>query len=278
MSNSWIKGLAFFLASLLIFSFLFYRFLPQIQPQTNRTLAVEKAKSLHYLALGDSLTEGVGDTTKQGGFVPLLAEELQSQYDYRLMTNNFGVSGNTSNQILARMTSDETLKQQLKRANLLTVTVGGNDVMRVVQKHITNLKASSFVRPAKAYQKRLATIIEQARKDNPDLPIYIVGIYNPFYVNFPELTAMQDVVNQWNQATQETLASYDKVYFVSINDLLSRGVDNQGNAVTNTNDSNYANNAALFEEDHFHPNNTGYQLIANAVMEKISETHNEWQN
>ena len=34
----------------------------------------DQDKIVNYVALGDSLTEGVGDATGQGGFVPLLAK------------------------------------------------------------------------------------------------------------------------------------------------------------------------------------------------------------
>ncbi|MEO2748456.1 lipase, partial [Enterococcus faecium] len=32
----------------------------------------------------------------------------------------------------------------------------------------------------------------------------------------------------------------------------------------------------LYEEDHFHPNNLGYQLMANAVRDQLIETQNQW--
>lgn len=73
----------------------------------------------------------------------------------------------------------------------MTLTVGGNDVMTVIRKNLADLQVSSFRKPARQYQKRLRQIIELARKDNKDLPIFILGIYNPFYLNFPELTDMQ---------------------------------------------------------------------------------------
>lgn len=278
MSKRLPKELAFFLASLLSFSLIFYFLLPQAQhPHTQSRLKAQKTSRLSYLALGDSLTQGVGDATDQGGFVPLLAQKLQAAYSYQVDTRNFGVSGNTSSQILKRMTSNKQLSSSLKQADLMTLTVGGNDVMAVIRKNLSDLKVSSFTHPARAYQKRLGQIIELARQDNPDLPIYVVGIYNPFYLNFPELTAMQDIVDNWNQSTEAVCQKYDKVYFVSINDLLYKGVDGQ-QAINTSDDDSQVINDALFDGDHFHPNNTGYQIISTAVMEKISETQKNWKN
>ncbi len=66
------------------------------------------------MALGDSLTEGVGDTTGQG-LCSLLAQSLTNDYGYEVDYKNFGVSGNTSNQILKRMKEDEELISYLKQ-------------------------------------------------------------------------------------------------------------------------------------------------------------------
>ena len=43
------------------------------------------------------------------------------------------------------------------------------------------------------------------------------------------------------------------------------------------NTSKIANNL-LYGEDSFHPNNTGYEIIKQAVMEKIRATKEEWKN
>ena len=79
----------------------------------------------------------------------------------------------------------------------MTLTVGGNDLRKVILKNFTNLDVSTFDKPATEYGKRLEKIIRRARENNPNLPIYVIGIYNPFYLNFPELTDMQLVVDKW---------------------------------------------------------------------------------
>ncbi len=59
--------------------------------------------------------------------------------------------------------------------------------------------------------KRLEKIIRRARENNPNLPIYVIGIYNPFYLNFPELTDMQLVVDKWNQETESRTRKFSGV-------------------------------------------------------------------
>lgn len=228
-----------------------------------------KTKIINYVALGDSLTEGVGDSTGQGGFVPLLANDIRDNLDVEVSSQNYGISGNTSQQILKRMQSDKALKNDLKKADILTITVGGNDVMAVIRKNLANLKVSSFELPEKNYQLRLQKIVKLARKDNNDLHIYILGIYNPFYLNFPEMTEMQNVINNWNNKTKEVTSQFEHVHYVSINKQLYRGIDGQEGIVQSDGDQTRVVNDALFNQDHFHPNNIGYQIMSDAVLESI---------
>lgn len=278
-SQKILQGLVFFFTSLLGFVFVFHVLVPSAQPVlTKADYQTRKVQQFSYVALGDSLTQGVGDTTNQGGFVPLVAQSLTNEEGYEVAAQNFGVAGNTSNQILKRMKEQDEIADALSKADLMTLTVGGNDLRKVILDNSTSLKISTFKKPSVAYSKRLVEIIELARKDNPDLPIYVLGIYNPFYLNFPEMTDMQTIVDNWNQTTQDTIAKFDKVYFVPINDLLYQGIDGQEGIVQTSGDEKKIINDALYQEDNFHPNNTGYEIMKRAVLEKIRETKDKWKN
>ncbi len=278
-SRKLLQGLVFFFISLLGSIFLFHFIVPAAQPVlTKADYKKEKVETFSYVALGDSLTQGVGDTTNQGGFVPLVAQNLMNDYGYQMEVKNYGVSGNTSQQILTRMEEQSEISETLASADMMTLTVGGNDLRKVILENITKLKVSTFKKPSKVYRKRLLEIIDLARKDNPNLPIYVLGIYNPFYLNFPELTEMQTIVDNWNQVTEEAVSHLDYVYFVPINDLLYQGIDGQEGVTQMSGEESKVVNDALYEEDNFHPNNTGYEIMKRAVLEKISETKDQWKN
>lgn len=273
-----LTGFAFFLASLLLFIVIFSVLIPKSDTElTKKDFLAQEATPFNYVAIGDSLTEGVGDTTNQGGFVPLLAQSLTDTYDYQVTASNYGVSGNTSKQILQRMQEKTDIQKSLAKADMMTLTVGGNDVMAVIRKNLTSLSGSSFTKPAKSYQKRLRQIIELARAENEDLPIYVLGIYNPFYLNFPDMTEMQEIVDNWNDATENVTEEYDNVYFVPINDELYKRINGEEGIVSTSGDQTTVINDALFSGDHFHPNNIGYQIMSDVTMEKIGETKEEWK-
>ena len=232
-------------------------------------------KRLNYVAIGDSLTEGVGDQTNQGGFIPLLANAISESNDVNVVSQNFGVAGNTSTQIYKRMVKEKKIQTAIKKADVITITVGGNDVMKVIRTQLTNLTEQSFEKPAQTYQKQLTEIFDFIRDHNPTAQVYILGIYNPFYLNFPDITEMQEVIDHWNQATQEIVAQQKQMYFVPINDLLYQGVNGSKGVTTSDGEVQTITNNALFEEDHFHPNNIGYQIMSDAVAEAYKEHHNE---
>lgn len=260
----------------LVCFFLVNWLLPSAEPVMTKPSTSDKKKVVTYVAIGDSLTKGVGDSTNQGGFVPLLAQSLTNETDLEFKAINYGVAGNTSSQILSRMREKKEIRKDLKQAQLLTITVGGNDLRKAILEDTSNLDLDRFDKPSKTYVKNLKQIIELARKDNPDLPIYVVGIYNPLYLNFPDLTELQTLVDQWNQRTEETLSAYQGVYFVPINDLLYKGIDGQSGVTESELGKETVTNDALYDEDSFHPNNTGYEIIKEAVLEKIHATEKKW--
>ena len=264
------------LVTFLVCFFLVDWLLPSASPVMTKTSGTVKKQAFTYVAIGDSLTQGVGDTTNQGGFVPLLAQSLTNETGFEVKAINYGASGNTSSQILSRMQEKKEIGKDLKQARLMTLTVGGNDLRKAVLEDTSNLDLDRFDKPAKRYVKNLKQIIDLARKDNPDLPIYVVGIYNPLYLNFPDLTDLQTVVDQWNQRTEQTLVAYKDVYFVPVNDLLYKGIDGKSGVTEWEQGKETITNDALYDEDSFHPNNTGYEIMKEAVLERIHATKKNW--
>ena len=275
-SRKILEMILYCLVTFLVCFFLVNWLLPSAEPVMTKPSASAKKKVVTYVAIGDSLTKGVGDSTNQGGFVPLLAQSLTNETGLEFKAINYGVSGNTSSQILSRIREKKEIGKDLKQAQLLTITVGGNELRKAILEDTSNLDLDRFEKASKTYEKNLKQIIELARKDNPDLPVYVVGIYNPLYLNFPDLTELQTLVDQWNQRTEVTLSAYQGVYFVPINDLLYKGIDGKSGVTESELGKETVTNDALYDEDSFHPNNTGYEIIKEAVLEKIHATEKKW--
>lgn len=277
------KGIIGQIGLFLLFFLLFFGLFNLVIPKKDSQLKdsdffKQSQSSLNYLAIGDSLTEGIGDESNQGGFVPLLAQDIESHFNIQVTASNFGVAGNTSQQILDRMKDDPNLKKALESADLITVTVGGNDIMAVVRQNLSTLDESSFLEASKVYQNHLREMISLAKKGNKRVKIYILGLYNPFFLNFPQIKEMQSIIDDWNEMTKAVISDYSNVHFVPINDRLYKGIDGKDGVVQSDGNQKKVLNDALFSGDHFHPNHIGYQIMSDTVLETLKKYEKKTNN
>lgn len=207
--------------------------------------------NLTIAAVGDSLTKGVGDSTKQGGYIPYLQSKLEVNRGInKVEFSNYGVKGNKTIDLIKRLKSDE-LQNAIKASDMVILTIGGNDVMKVVRENISHLEKNDF-NPAKAqFEKNLYKIIDTIRILHPQIPIVLVSLYNPFYAWFADVKEMDEILVEWNAIGHDVISTYRNAYFVNIDEVFK-----------NTNDN-------LLHSDYFHPNNQGYNLIANLLYEEL---------
>ncbi|QIL46620.1 lipase [Vagococcus coleopterorum] len=263
--------------------------IPKAQPLLGKVSKEKQPDTkVEFVAIGDSLTEGVGDTTEEGGYVPLLKKALIEETVLKSVgTENFGKKGDTTKQIIDRIGSDLGIQKAIKSADFITLTVGGNDLMAVITKELTNhLDKETFVEPGKKYIADLTELYEMIRQFNPNAPIYQLGIYNPFNLSFSDISEFKDIVTNWDKQAQAAMEKQKNIHFVEINEELSNGRNDlkedtkkEGNSQEFSIDTlkeEETKNNLISTEDNFHPNNLGYQLIANRFKEVIVKNTPEW--
>lgn len=200
-------------------------------------------KGLTIVALGDSLTKGLGDETGQG-----YAGDVKKQVIKRTKKSvnllNFGINGQTSAQLKKQVQQTE-IQRQIAGADLVLVTIGGNDLFRGGQ-GLFDYKTATMAKVEKDYLANLKQIFGQIRKANSTANVFFVGLYNPF-MNLSMGKDTSKIVRHWNYDSAEVSAQFPKVIFVPTFDLFELKV----------NDYLYS--------DKFHPNSKGYLLIADRV-------------
>lgn len=210
-------------------------------------------RDVKIVSVGDSLTQGVGDSTNRGGYVPYLEELLEKDKSVNdALFDNFGIRGNRSDQLLKKLASNE-VRAAVKEADYVIVTIGGNDVMKVVRENFSSLNLKAFSQQRKVFEKNLQEVLATVRNDNPNSKIILVGLYNPFFKWFADIREINEIIGEWNRASQDVLMKYPNTYFVEIADLF------------------YDEGENILHTDYFHPNDHGYELIANRIFEKINE-------
>ncbi|MGN1280036.1 MAG: SGNH/GDSL hydrolase family protein [Limosilactobacillus sp.] len=270
------------------------------QAQVHQPRYVER-KHVKLVALGDSLTHGQGDETNNGGYVGIIKQKIEHRYHKTAVTTvNYGVSGDRSDQILARLNSQKKLRQDLRQADVITMTVGGNDLMQKLEADAMDSPAQikSDVKAASStYRQKLHRLFTAVRKQNPHAPIFVMSIYNPFYTYFPNVTTISDAVGYWNKTTRQVMGQYSRMYFVDIDHLMSYGQyrtkAERQQLVTAENKSNHGKvnqtrvikvmddkdknlNRYISTDDNFHPNHTGYEHIAQQLF-KAMVHHHGWE-
>lgn len=210
-------------------------------------------RDISIVSVGDSLTEGIGDVHELGGYISYLKTDLESIKSIRHANfTNFGINGNRTDQLLKRL-KQEHISAAIEDADLVIITIGGNDVMKVFRDNLLGLNINRFVAAQTGYNTRLRQIIETIRTYNDHVAIILVGIYNPFIKWFSDIKEMDEIVDNWNRASSEVIAEFEHASFVPIADIFEN------------------NEESLLYTDHFHPNNRGYELISQRIYAYLQE-------
>ncbi|MDQ0971966.1 lysophospholipase L1-like esterase [Neobacillus niacini] len=220
----------------------------KIQEKTNVERKTEKKDGLHIVAIGDSLTRGTGDETGKG-YVGYLLDEIKEKSKQDVRLTNLGISGQESGQLKEQIQQTE-VKRQLQSADMILVTMGGNDLFRGGQ-GLLEFENADIEDIEKKFLKNMNFIFQQIRASNSEANVFFIGLYNPFS-ELEQGKEMSAVVRHWNYQSAELSAAFPKIVFVPTFDLFELRV----------NDYLYT--------DKFHPNTKGYRLIAERVASLLT--------
>jgi len=271
------------------------------------TTTTEKTPSnqrtaVRIVALGDSLTQGVGDQQDDGGYTGRIKTMVHRQNHVKVTMHNYGLAGDRSDQIEKRLVASPSMQKQVGKANAITLTVGGNDLLQTLTKNVTINQQSRLNKQLDqaeaSYALRLQSLLSTIRQYNGQAPIYLYTIYNPIYVYFANLDQITNAVDDWNAVTAKTAKRYKSLYLVDINRALSVGQyksitqqaklkrtaqqSNDGELSTASfqkqilaSDSSKELNDYLSPADHFHPNAKGYRLMTEKLYTQM-QLHQQW--
>jgi len=196
-----------------------------------------------YMALGDSLAAGYGALPATQGYVyRLYRDEVFDKIPHTLFSNA-GVPGVTSKHVL-----DHQVPQAIQafRPSVITITVGGNDLLRILKGENPNLVLSEF-------QTNFAQILGALRTALPNTRIYVSNLYT-----IPQIVGADQIVPVFNQI----VAGVAGMYNVPVADVYSAFLGRRGLLLIERQGA---------ASDEVHPTNAGYEVMAEAFEQLVGK-------
>jgi lysophospholipase L1-like esterase len=215
-------------------------------------------KELTIVGVGDSLTKGIGDAELKGGYVGRIKTMLETETNKKVNIHNFAVSGAESKDLLKDL-ERQGVQYTLSQADVIVMSIGGNDLNPGWDK-IGTEEMFNYDNNMEEYKKNVQKIMALLRKNNKDAPILWLGLYHPFEnIGFQateeENKKMSSEISKaviiWNYEQSKMANEYREVFVIPSYDIA------QGDL------------KAFLADDNFHPNEKGYEQIADRMVFKI---------
>ncbi len=239
-----------------------------------------------YTALGDSIPNGyiVSEDDSMKSYPCLLAEDIEKTEEIPVNLSEYTKNGLTTDGLCEKYLSDAEVQEDLKKADLITVTIGANDLLNKFRKLYQEIfEEDAQVRDIETVLK----VIREKTADNPGLLAEAAEmIYRWDCENFEKgwKKAMESISrNQKEDAQVIVTTIYNPVGAIEASGILYQvigGVIDQMNRIITENAKLYGYqtadlSGAVTEEklqpDRLHPNQQGQQMIMEKIMEKYQK-------
>src|SRR5262245_14936840 len=212
---------------------------------------IRRGDAMRILVIGDSLARGTGDESGKG-FAVDVQEALRPRGKAEL--TNLGVNGLTSSEI--RATADSpNVRDLAAAADIIFVSAGGNDLSHAAGRGASSPTeiADAVAEARRLYAENLRAILTSLREANPNAPIGVLGLYDPFGggegASGPGRLGTS-VILQWNAIAAETALGYPGVFVIPTFDLFEGRPDR-------------------LSADQYHPNRRGYEESAKRILQVL---------
>lgn len=258
---------------------------PQVVMQTVAAETTETgyAKEIQYIALGDSIAKGYTfDKSKLNAYPMLIQQHISQGTNTAVVMVNKAKSGISTAKLNEGILSDEETLKLIRNADIITVTVGANDLMdefkSVCQEILGRTEKFQNLNDALA-------LLETQVTEHPTLIFKAIGVlgnwdYKTFEDNWQ--TTMGIIADNKKDTAQVVVTNiYNPVSNLGLPGTLNKVVNsiiNKMNQIIEDNEKKYEYSVVnLFDsditkyvqEDGLHPNQEGQQMIADAVIEQL---------
>jgi lysophospholipase L1-like esterase len=155
----------------------------------------------NYTALGDSIAFGVG-ATGYYGYVNDFRDYLNTVYGTVNLTNK-GVPGATSTDLLTLLTSDSLTRTAVKNAQVLTISIGGNNLLRCASNNYNTIDTTCSATGVTNFKNDWTKILDTIRTSiGSTAKLYVMTLYNPYTGTDPNFATSDSYIKQINAVIQ----------------------------------------------------------------------------
>lgn len=202
---------------------------------------------LRVVVIGDSIAFGAGDESGKGIAVNL-EEELRRRGIGSVEVKNYGVSGATTSDVEHKL-QDEAVRADLSSADAIVLSIGANDVFQS-----SDARAAAIREPvafAERILRRVAEVVAELRRINPDAQILLLGGYNPI-PDHPLSSGIKRYLKKWDKMVNARFQSDPLIDIVKLADIIDGP-------------------QKLSPIDHFHPGAAAYRDAAKRIADMLLE-------
>ncbi|WP_404458230.1 GDSL-type esterase/lipase family protein [Sutcliffiella horikoshii] len=195
------------------------------------------------VTLGDSLTYGVGDKSGEG-YVDNLEKLIQEEKDANIKVKNYGIPGQESDGVVKQVKLTN-IQKDIRNADYIILFIGTNDLIQSNGGDLKGINEEKIKEGAVKYEKNVKEILKSIRQQNKDVPILFLGLYN----SYPDSAEHENIIVEWNENSQKMVDDYERIKFISTNDL-------------------FKEKSKEYFSDSLHPNKKGYDLITKKIIDE----------
>lgn len=205
-----------------------------------------KKGQIYHLALGDSVIRGVG-ARRNENLVSQFSNRLEKQIHKKIQFQNEGINGITSGE-LNKLVQTGRFDSEIRKADIVTINVGGNDILRLAKKQNLQSVFQTFNHLQSSFSNNLSDIASRIKKLNPNTTIVFLELYNPLPPSNQMYKLADQLLPKWNLKIYEVANLYASSLVVETTKVING--EKQQN----------------LSSDGVHPNSAGYTAISEQML------------